>query len=156
MKRFGISFALTLALTSSFVSAAGAAPDPKMRAAVDGFIAALNTGGPAAASCAPSTTIIDEFAPYAWSGPGACAKWLAGYDQVVKSMGMIDVKAIGGKTLYTDGGATLGEIVVATKFTAMMKGKSVWETGAWTFVMSKLHGTWKFTAVGWSHTADNM
>jgi hypothetical protein len=37
-----------------------------------------------------------------------------------------------------------------------MGGKSVWETGAWTFVLTKTGGVWKISAVGWSHTAGNM
>jgi hypothetical protein len=127
-----------------------------MRAQVDAFIAAFNAGRPTAVACAASATVVDDFAPYVWSGPGACAKWIAGLDQLAKSMAMSKLGVAGGKTLYVDGTATRGEVVVEARFTAQMGGRSVYETGAWTFVLTKTSGTWKFAAMAWSQTGSNM
>ncbi len=45
--------------------------------AVHQFVDGLNANNvpSALAACAPETSIIDEFAPRVWHGPGACAKW---------------------------------------------------------------------------------
>src|ERR1041385_8277075 len=42
-------------------------------------------------------SIIDEFPPYEWHGPGAFAKWFADYDVVVKKDGITDSEIILGR-----------------------------------------------------------
>ena len=55
---------------------------------VDGF----NKGDTktAAAACADQTAIIDEFAPHAWQGTGACLAWMKDYDSDAKKEGITD------------------------------------------------------------------
>jgi hypothetical protein len=155
MRRLMTIFALASALALTLCSQARAAgPDPGMRAAVNDFVAAMNAGGDAAASCASRTTIVDDFAPYVWSGPGACAKWLAAFAQLTAAMGVTNVKVSLGKTLYADGDAAHGELVIATRFTGLVKGKTLLEAGAWTFVLADASGSWKFSAIAWSHTGN--
>jgi hypothetical protein len=155
MRKWITTFALASAVALTVCSPARAAgPDPGMRSAVDAFVTAMNTGGPAATSCATSTTIVDDFAPYVWSGPGACAKWLGAFAQLTAAMGVTNVKVSAGKTLYADGDASHGELVIATRFTGLIKGKSHLEAGAWTFVLANASGSWKFSAIAWSHTGN--
>lgn len=155
MRRF-MTILVLAAMATWGASPAVAAPDPAMRAAVDAFISSFNAGRPTVASCAANAIVVDDFAPYVWSGPGACAKWLAGIGQLAKMMAMSKLVVAGGKSLYVDGTAARGEVVVDARFTAQMGGKSVYETGAWTFVLTKASGTWKFAAIAWSQTGTNM
>jgi hypothetical protein len=155
MRRFlsMCTVALVMVVAAS-VPARAADPDPGMRAAVDSFVKALNTNGPAGKSCAPSATIIDEFPPYVWDGPGACAKWLADIDKIEKAVGMTHVSFATGKTLYSSSsGPARGEIVVSTRLTGTIKGKAVIESAAWTFVLTKTGGTWQISGIAWGHTA---
>jgi hypothetical protein len=50
------------------------------------FVDAFNKGDTktAAAVCADQTSIIDEFPPHEWHGPGGCVKWMADYDADAK------------------------------------------------------------------------
>ncbi len=61
-----------LILTSGL---AAASEQTNVMAPVHQFIDGFNKGDvkTAVAACADQTSIIDEFAPYSWDGPGACS-----------------------------------------------------------------------------------
>ena len=63
------------------------------------FIDAFNKGDTKGvlATCAPQAAIIDEFAPYVWAGPTACADWAKDFDADAGKNGITDAKVTVGK-----------------------------------------------------------
>src|SRR5262250_2432240 len=65
-------FIVSLAMTPAF-----AADKDDVMVPVKKFIDSFNKGDVkrALVTCAEQTSIIDEFPPHEWHGPGACATW---------------------------------------------------------------------------------
>ncbi|MBV9233859.1 MAG: nuclear transport factor 2 family protein, partial [Candidatus Eremiobacteraeota bacterium] len=59
-------------------------------ATVRQFIAAFNAGDArrTVATCASQASIVDEFPPHQWNGPGACAQWFRDLAAFNKSQGI--------------------------------------------------------------------
>lgn len=70
---------------------AQATPQEAVRTFMDGF----NSGDmakAAAVNSAAGTSIIDEFAPFTWSGPKAFDEWGAGFEAESKALGITEPK----------------------------------------------------------------
>src|SRR6266536_2571595 len=91
----GLVAVLVITVAAPATAQAGRAD---VMALVRQFIDGFNKGDvkSALAACADQASIIDEFPPYEWHGPGACAKWANDYDADAKKNGV------------TDGNVTLG------------------------------------------------
>jgi hypothetical protein len=140
-----LAAAITLA---PVVAIAGTSPTATVHQFIDGF----NTGDAASAlaACAPQTQIVDEFAPYEWSGNGACARWAAAYGANAKRNGVTDgiVTLAKPTTLETSGDRAY--VVVPAQYRFNVRGQAMAEHGAtMTFALEK-HGGWRIRAWTWS------
>ena len=143
--------ALTLALVASTASAQ--APPPDVMAPIRQFLDGFNKGDvpSALAACAASTSIIDEFAPFEWTGPGACGKWANDYDADAKkkriTAGAVTMSAPSHWAVEAD----RAYVVLPTSYEVTQKGKQVKQTGAVMAVtLQKGSAGWKITAWSWS------
>lgn len=117
------------------------------------FVNGFNRGdtNAAIAACTDSLSIIDEFPPHEWHGPGAMSKWLADYDADAK------------KNRITDGSVTLSEprrvdittdrayVVVPADYAYKKDGKAVKETDSM-LTIALQHGPNGWLITGWSWT----
>jgi len=145
----GLSIVLAAALS---VGSAFAADKSDVMAAVHKFAEGANKGDAKAVSeaCADQTSIIDEFAPHAWSGAGACAKWFDDFGAFMKKEQMSDAKLSLGKPRHVDVTGDAAYVVVPTTFTYKAKGKPEKEANAmWTLVLQKTGGNWRITSWAW-------
>ena len=126
-------------------------PDPALLALPMKQATALiaNDAATLRANCAASTTIVDEFAPYAWSGPDACVKWAAAFKAFAKQYKIANFKAAVLGTPFTDVSGTRAYMTARMSFHATMAGKPIPEEGTWTFVLTKAGGSWKITQQDW-------
>ena len=122
-------------------------------AVVQKYDDAVNANNKAAANamCAPDAVIIDDFAPYVWQKPIACAVWwdaLGAYD-TAQGIGEPSHVKIGTpwRNVITGNRAY---IVVPATYAYMRHGKPVVEAGAvWTVTLKKTASGWLITGWAW-------
>jgi len=117
------------------------------------FIDGFNKGDvkTAVAACAEQTSIIDEFPPHEWHGPGACANWANDFDADAKKNGITDGKVTLGNPRHIDITADRAYVVVPADYAYKQKGKAVKESGSLlTLALQKGAAGWRIT--GWSWT----
>ena len=153
-----LALAVAVILIAGSAAAQKKAPENPDKAAVvttvKAFIDGFNKGDvkTALATCASPAAIIDEFPPYNWQGPKACADWAAAYDAAAKQGGMTDGHVtMGAKPLFVEVTGDRGYVIMPTSFGYKLKGKPVTEAGArLTVALQKQGGAWKITAWTWS------
>lgn len=120
-----------------------------VRQFVDGF----NKGDTrsALAACAEQTSIIDEFPPHEWHGPGACAKWMADYDTDARKNGITDGIVTLGTPKHLDVAGDRAYAVIPSDYAFKRKGTPVKETAsAFTFALQKTAAGWRITGWSWA------
>jgi SnoaL-like domain len=109
----------------------------------------FNKGGTQASLplCADQAIIIDDFPPYAWSGSGACVKWLSDFRAFTPQIQLTDLVATLGHARHVYVNADRAYVVVPATITAKEHGNPVHETGAtWTFTLQKSLSGWRITS----------
>jgi ketosteroid isomerase-like protein len=121
-----------------------------VRQFVDGF----NKGDTrsALAACAEQTSIIDEFPPHEWHGPGACARWMTDYDTDARKNGITDGIVTLGTPKHLDVAGDRAYVVIPSDYAFKRKGASVKETAsAFTFALQKTAAGWRITGWSWAN-----
>ena len=115
------------------------------------FIDSFNKGDTkgAVAACADAVAIVDEFAPFAWHGTGACATWMKDYDTDAARRGITDGLVTLGTPLHVDVDGDRAYVVIPSRYAFKLKGKAVKETGS-LFTFAMLKGRYGWRIVGWS------
>lgn len=149
MKRIIVAIAVALLATGPAV----ASDMTDVMAPIKQFLDGFNKGDPkmAIAACADQTSIIDEFAPHEWHGPGACAKWLDDFVADTKKNGVTDGHVTFGKPRHVDITADRAYVVIPTTFAFKLKGKPTKESGATiTLALQKVDAGWRITGWAWT------
>jgi ketosteroid isomerase-like protein len=144
-----IAVAVTLAL---MFCASGAQADTGVEAAIQKFGEAFNKGDVKAAKAlhVAKPVIIDELAPYLWSGSGAFDGWLADLGKSEKAEGKTEgTVTISAPSREVVAGDHAYVIAPAT-YSYKQKGKSWRETAQITFVLTKVAAAWKIAAWTWT------
>jgi hypothetical protein len=103
------------------------------------------------ASCADQTSILDEFPPHEWHGPGACAKWGSDFEADATKNGITDGVVTLGKPTHVDIAADRAYVVIPANYTYKQKGKAVSESGSIiTLALQKLPAGWRITGWSWA------
>ena len=146
-----ILIALVIAAVASTPVVASAATG--VMSAVSQFVDGFNKGDMKmlASACADEVSIIDEFPPYQWHGPGACAKWSSDYAADAKKNGITD----GHVTLITPSHIDVVEdrayVVASADYTYKEKGKAKKEVGSiFTVALQKDTDGWHIIGWAWS------
>ena len=143
--------ALAAVLAVATPGSAAPPPDPALAALPAKMMAALlaNDAATLHATCAPSTTIIDEFAPYSWSGADACVRWAAAFKVFAAQAKLTGFKGVVAPKPFIDVSGAKAYVTAKVTFTATMSGKPVSELGTWAFVVAKSGTAWKITSMAW-------
>src|SRR5215468_11183858 len=125
-----ISIAVVVAVFAA--GSAFAAEKDDVMAPVKQFVDGFNKGdvNSALATCAGSTSIIDEFPPHEWHGPGACAAWAKDFDADAKKSGVTDGRVTLGKPRHVDVTEDLAYVVGPASYAYKLKGNPTKETGS--------------------------
>jgi hypothetical protein len=143
-------FVLAFALAAA---PAAAADTSGVMASVHQFVEGFNKGDAtsALAACAPSSSIIDEFPPHEWQGPGACATWANAYNANAKQNGISDGSVTLGTPWHVDITGNRAYVVVPATYTYKQHGKPVTETGSiFTVALQKIASAWRITGWAWA------
>jgi hypothetical protein len=161
MKRSSFVLAAVAAvavLLAGPVPRASAATDPALIAPVDHLITAIlakDAKGLAAAYDA-SPSIVDEFAPFTWTGSGAPVAWARDFAALQRTDGITAPHVVRGtpQTANVSPDGRRAYLVVPTTFAYLMKGKPTKETGTWTFVLARpaTGAPWRIASSTWGTT----
>jgi ketosteroid isomerase-like protein len=126
-----------------------AAMMPPVRA-VAAFMATLDDA--ALADCfADDVVIVENFAPYVFRGPGAVARWRAGFrDHAATLSGL--VITFGTAQDFSSDGET-AYFALPTRWTGKSDGQAFEEDGGWAFVLKKQGRNWHIACYAWAVTA---
>jgi hypothetical protein len=121
-------------------------------ATVNRAVAAFNKGDMSAwsAACASTASIIDDFPPYTWGGPAACADWWNAFAAANKKNDM------GWGTLALGGGwhvAVTGNrayTVFPATYSYRTHGKPAKDSGVFTLVLTRTPTGWRVAAWSWA------
>lgn len=108
---------------------------------------------PAADAAVFAPTIVDNVAPYLWSGPAAFDTWIADLARAEASEGKTDgVVWFGGPV---DEAVSGGRAFVVTPcvYTYKQRGRPVREEGMTSFTLVKQGGGWKVGSWAWASPA---
>jgi hypothetical protein len=154
-----LSSLLLAGLVSLAAPAPAAAPaiDPQVLVPLKTMAAGMTAVSAAqvASAYTADATLVDEFPPFVWTGPGAASKWYAGFTAFSKQLGLTKPHAVVGaaRFVHMDGTARAYAVVPMT-FTFEVKGKPGTEHGDFVLVLVKSGGAWKMASSTWSKVSD--
>jgi ketosteroid isomerase-like protein len=156
MKRQIFSLAAIFSMLAA-PAAAKSLPTAVM-APIDAMLAATNAdkGEDLAAYYTSDAVVVDEFAPYAWTGPTAAAQWWAGVDKQMAQMGTKTIHAVARPISHYGVTGDSAYVVVPLYISYTVKGKPGHETGLFTLTLRRSGGTWKIATQTWATATSTM
>ena len=150
--------AAVLSLTSAPALASPKMPTSAMMAPINDIVAAVNANNLAMTKkfYTSSPIIIDEFAPYRWSGPNAVATWFANFGAFQTMAKITQGHVTVADPSYWDVSKDRTEIIVPATFTFVVGGKPAADSALWTFVLVNSGGSWKAESSTWVRTQLTM
>ena len=147
--RYAIILAATAALSFSAAAHAG---DAEVEKPIRQMEASFNKGDVAGAKAAhvAGPNIVDEVAPFHWSGKGSFDRWLASLSKSEKAEGKTDDVVALGAPLAEKVKGSHAYVVVPSTYTFKQGGKKLRETGTMTFALTKGKEGWKISAWTWA------
>ncbi len=148
---FGLAVLVASPVFASDTSRAKATIDKT----VQKYIADMNKGDVKAivAACAPRTSIVDDFPPYAWQ---TCADWWKDYESNNKvigaSLGTLSIS----HPVYTELAGDHAYSIYPATFTDTQNGKLVVYKGVGTMTLRKTQRGWVFTGSAWAWGVNNL
>ena len=108
----------------------------------------------ALAMCDSEVSILDEFSPYEWHGPTACADWWKAEQVYNEQSGITDEDAPLGAPQTVDVNGDRAYFVAPMTYTYKKHGKPVKETGAFAVSLHRTSTGWKIT--GWAYSKQTL
>ena len=130
-----------------------AAQRNEVMAVVRQFVDGFNKGDvpSAVAACAEQTSIIDEFPPHEWHGPGACATWANDYVADAQKRGITDGVVTLGTPKHVVVTGDRAYVVIPSNYEFKQNGKPMKQTGSmFTFALHQGAAGWRITGWSWS------
>ncbi len=152
------SFIVAAAIATSLGSAgqALAADDSGIMKPVNGFIDATGKAADinrAASYWTANQSMVDEFAPYHWTGPTAVRAWWAGFLADSKKSGATDAVVTSTAAPHIVQTPSHAYVVQPARVTLKVKGHPVREDGLLTFALDRTKAGWKIASCAWASQA---
>ncbi len=151
MKAIIVATAALIALATA--GPAPAADDSAIMKPVNGFIDATGKAADinrAASYWTANQSMVDEFAPYHWTGPNAVRNWWAGFLADSKKSGATDAVVVTTARPHILQTATHAYVVQPARVELKVKGKPVAINGLLTFALDRTTAGWKIASCAWS------
>ena len=144
--------AIAVTLVAGTIAPAAAAPADDATMAVTTALDKFNAGDVNAfiAAHRDGAVIIDEFAPYSWSGSGSAKSWIDSYAKDAAARGISDGRVDYAQPIQANSVGTSAYIVLPTIYSFKQSGKAMAGKGSMTFVMVKAGQDWKVTS--WTYS----
>ena len=96
--------------------------------------------------------IIDEFAPYSWSGAGAVRRWMADYMRDAAARGISGGRVDYSEPLQAGSDGNAAYVVLPTVYRFMQNGQQMSARGSMTFVLVRYGNDWKIAS--WTYAGE--
>ena len=151
MKLLSIGIALSALLIAPMASAHDAGIATTIHTMMEGF----NKGDVAAVKAAHVTdpTIVDNVAPFAWSGAGSFDKWLGDLAKSEAAAGKSDGNVWFGDAVDEQISGDHAYVTAPCRYTYKQGGKTMRESGFIAFVLVKEGAAWKVASWSWASPA---
>jgi len=141
------------AMLLGLASPVQAAPADDALSALRTWLDKFNAGDMAAffEGHAGNPTIIDEFAPYAWTGPKAPQDWAQSFAADSKAHAITEPRMDFAAPIRAESDGKSAYVVLPTVYRFKQNGRSMSAAGTMTFVMVHQGADWKIA--GWTYSA---
>jgi len=150
-----IAIGAALVMGATAFAAFAQTPDPVVLAPVNQLASAFNKNDAAGivAAHVPAPVIIDEFAPYSWSGPTAVAGWGADFAKYAAGIGMVGGSVtINAPTVYEVTGDH-AYVVSPSIIEFKTKDKPLKNAGTFSFALVKTTDGWRIQSWAYARGA---
>lgn len=122
--------------------------------AVRQFVEGFNDDDPARmqAACQDATSLIDDFPPHEWTGPGATTRWYLEMARMASGYGMSDWSVTLGEPSDITVSDELAYVVVPVDVRWMQHGTATPRTGFMTMALREGSEGWRISALAWTWT----
>lgn len=143
------------ALAPCAARAATAPSTAVLLAPIDRLIRGIDDASPAGISQAYvfAPTIVDEFAPFRWSGGAAAVRWFRGFAADAGEAHLSHIRVTRHAPSYSSVAGGRAWLVIPTDFEYVVGGKAQRESAAWTFVLVSGRNGWRIEDSTWAKTA---
>lgn len=144
--------ALLLALSLLVATAAKAGPAQDATAVVTNVLDKFNAGDTKAffAAHRDGAVIVDEFAPFFWSGSHSAQRWAAAYAVDAKKKGISGGRVDYGRPLQATSDGASAYVVLPTRYRFTQHGRKMVGKGSMAFVMTRRGAAWKIAS--WTYS----
>ena len=97
-----------------------------------------------------SAIIVDEFAPYVWSGSGSAQRWAGDYTRDAQARGISGGRVDYSAPIQANSDGTSAYIVLPTTYRFVQQGTRMAGRGSMTFVMTRIGTNWKIAS--WTYS----
>jgi hypothetical protein len=128
-------------------------PDPAMMAPIERvaeFIASGGVGSPAEVFAGSDVTIIENFAPYLFTGVAAVETWALGMRAHLSGVTALR-HGFGQPHNFSRSGDQVF-LSLPTQWSGSVDGRAFTERGGWCFVLTKQGNEWRIRNYGWAVT----
>lgn len=142
----GLAFALAIAVPAC-------AQNAEVEVPIKTFIDSFNKGDVVTAMATHVKTgavIVDEVAPFMWSGPKSFQDWMADYDTDAKAKGITEPAVVIRTPTRKVVSGDYAYVIAPSLYTFKQKGVSMSEVAQMTFSLVKTAEGWKIA--GWTWT----
>lgn len=98
-------------------------------------------------------TIVDEFAPYEWSGPNAVRQYASDLHAWLRAGNLKSVHVTFDAVRFWDTKGDRAWITMPATFSFTINGKLGSESGTYAFVLVRINGAWKAKSSSWATTS---
>ena len=148
-----LGLAVAAAATLMLAAPIQAAPVDDALASVRTWLDKFNAGDMDAfyAGHTDSPVIIDEFAPYVWTGAKVPQTWARDYDADARRQNITEPRMDYAAPIRAESNGKSAYIVLPTVYRFKQNGKSMSAAGTMTFGMTNAGGNWKIAS--WTYSA---
>ena len=134
---------------------AASGPPVALTSVVNSLVAATNTGSPTRVSSyfTSNATVVDEVAPYMWTGPGAGARWWQAVMAQSRAQHMQNMRASAQTIKYWNVTGNSAWVSVPLTVSSTMNGRPVREIGIWVLTLTRSGGSWLVSSASWGTSA---
>lgn len=118
---------------------------------VDALIAATNANDAVAMDryVTGDAVVVDDFAPYRWTGPHAARQWWTAIDALFTKAGITKFHATASPVTQYSVSGDAAYVVVPLAVRYALKGKAAESTGLWTCVVHRSGAGWRVAVAAW-------
>lgn len=143
---------ILFAACAMLAASAAHAGDVAVEAPIKAMMAAFNKGDIAAVKAlhVAAPTIVDNVAPFLWTGPGGFDAWIRDLGTAEAAAGKSDGAVVFGDPVDEIVSGDRAYVVTPCSYTYKQKGQTMRETGMTAFVLVKVAGAWKVESWTWA------